>query len=200
MLFLAFIFFFYFEKDVCAVEFQKRWLPHTHLIWLDAEFKCRNIKDMDYIVSSEIPNKNDDPICYDIVSKFMMYKPCGLINQKFKCMKKNKCSKSFLKPFKTATTYDDNGFVCYKRCHQHDNFILKDEIQLYNDYIFHIIESYYWDTMHTSMLRYVVNQIKYLFKYVSKGLDRCRMLVEKENNDKIKAYLHSCFIYLYEVV
>jgi len=54
--------------------------------------------------------------------------------------------------------------------------------------------------MHTSMLRYVVNQIKYLFKYVSKGLDRCRMLVEKENNDKIKAYLHSCFIYLYEVV
>jgi hypothetical protein len=132
------------KKDVCAVEFQKRRLPHTHLlIWLDAEFKCRNIEDMDYIVSSEIPNKNDDPICYDIVLKFMMYEPCGLINQKFKCMKKDKCSKSFSKPFKTVTTSDDNGFICYKRCHQHDNFILKDGIQLYNDYIFHIIESYY---------------------------------------------------------
>jgi len=28
---------------------------------------------MDYIVSAEIPNKNDDPICYDIISKFMMH-------------------------------------------------------------------------------------------------------------------------------
>jgi hypothetical protein len=53
---------------------KKRRLPHTHLlIWLDAEFKFQNAKDMDYIVSAEIPNKNDDLICYDIISKFMMH-------------------------------------------------------------------------------------------------------------------------------
>jgi hypothetical protein len=69
---LAFlIFFLTFKKDVCAIEFQKRGLPHIHLlIWLDAEFKCRTAEDVDFIVSTEIPSKNNDPVCYEIISKF----------------------------------------------------------------------------------------------------------------------------------
>jgi hypothetical protein len=50
-------------------------------------------------------------------------------------MKKGKCSKSFPKLFKRATTFEDNGFVYCKGCHQHDNFILKYGIQLYNEYV-----------------------------------------------------------------
>jgi hypothetical protein len=117
-------------------------------------------------------------------------------------MKKGKCSKSFPKPFKTATTFDDNGFVYYKGCHQHDNFILKDGIQLYNEYV--VLYN------RELLLRYnahinveVCCQLmlfKYLFKYVSKGPDRCRMDVEKEKNDEIKAYLNCHFIYPYEAV
>ncbi|KAG5235502.1 ATP-dependent DNA helicase [Salix suchowensis] len=41
---------------------------------------------------------------------------------------------------------------------------------------------------------------EYLFKYVSKGSDRCRMVVQKENNDEIKAYLNCRFICPYEAV
>ena len=42
--------------------------------------------------------------------------------------------------------------------------------------------------------------IKYLFKYVNKGFDRCRIDVEKNNNDEIQAYINCRFICQYEVV
>ena len=48
--------------DVCAIEFQKRGLPHTHiLVWLASKFKSRTADDVDLIVSAEIPDKNIDP-------------------------------------------------------------------------------------------------------------------------------------------
>ncbi|KAJ6876879.1 hypothetical protein NC651_029788 [Populus alba x Populus x berolinensis] len=43
--------------DVCAVEFQKRGLPHTHLlVWLAPEFKFCSPEDVDSIISAEIPD------------------------------------------------------------------------------------------------------------------------------------------------
>uniref|UniRef100_A0A6N2KR16 Uncharacterized protein n=1 Tax=Salix viminalis TaxID=40686 RepID=A0A6N2KR16_SALVM len=81
---ISFSYFFKFlrsKKDVCAVEFQKRGLPHTCLlIWLDAEFKCRSAEDVDSIVSAKNPSKNADSIFYDIISKFMIHGPYGLPN------------------------------------------------------------------------------------------------------------------------
>ncbi|KAJ6951656.1 hypothetical protein NC653_040948 [Populus alba x Populus x berolinensis] len=72
--------------DVCAVEFQKRGLPHTHLlVWLAPEFKFHSPEDVDSIISAEIPDRHQDPICYDIVSKFMMHGPCGAANPKAQC-------------------------------------------------------------------------------------------------------------------
>uniref|UniRef100_A0A6N2LRW6 Helitron helicase-like domain-containing protein n=1 Tax=Salix viminalis TaxID=40686 RepID=A0A6N2LRW6_SALVM len=52
---------------VCAIEFQKRGLPHTHiLIWLDIEFKFETSNDIDLVVSAEMPDKNIDPLCHEI--------------------------------------------------------------------------------------------------------------------------------------
>uniref|UniRef100_A0A6N2KPV0 Helitron helicase-like domain-containing protein n=1 Tax=Salix viminalis TaxID=40686 RepID=A0A6N2KPV0_SALVM len=114
-------------KVVDMIAYIKSGKPFGRTI-ADAEFKCRSAEDVDSIVSAEIPNKNTDPICYDIVSKFMIHGPCGLPNQKSKCMNKGKCSKSFPKTFRTSTIFDDNGFVYYKRRQQLDNFMLKDGI------------------------------------------------------------------------
>uniref|UniRef100_A0A6N2LNR1 Helitron helicase-like domain-containing protein n=1 Tax=Salix viminalis TaxID=40686 RepID=A0A6N2LNR1_SALVM len=159
-----------------------------------------NQKDVDSIVSAEIPCKITDPICYNIVSKFMIHGPYGLPNQKSKCMNKGKCSKSFPKQFRATTIFDDNGFVYYKRHHQHDNFVLKDGIQLHKNYVVPYNREL--------LLRYNVHinveiccqsmLIKYLFKYVSKRSDRCRMVVQKDNDDEIKAYLNCRFICPYE--
>uniref|UniRef100_A0A6N2N1A7 Helitron helicase-like domain-containing protein n=1 Tax=Salix viminalis TaxID=40686 RepID=A0A6N2N1A7_SALVM len=46
------------QNNVCAVEIQKRGLPHTHLlVWLASEYKFRSPDDVDSIISAEIPDK-----------------------------------------------------------------------------------------------------------------------------------------------
>lgn len=62
-----------------VVEFQKRGLPHVHmLIWLDSASK-KNLKlNVDKFVSVEIPDPSKDPVSYAAVSAFMIHGPCGL--------------------------------------------------------------------------------------------------------------------------
>jgi hypothetical protein len=144
------------------------------LIWLHLNFKCRTTEDVDSIVSAEIPDKFTDPICYEIVSKFMIHGPCGLANPKSQCINEGVCSKRFPKKFKSQTVFDDNGFV-YCRCRDlKDNFVMKNGIQLNNIYVVPYNREL--------LLRYNAHinieiccqsmLIKYLFKYVSKGFDR----------------------------
>uniref|UniRef100_A0A6N2NAH5 ATP-dependent DNA helicase n=1 Tax=Salix viminalis TaxID=40686 RepID=A0A6N2NAH5_SALVM len=76
--------------DVHSIEFQKRGLPHTHiLVWLASKFKFRTSADIDSIVSAEIPDKNIDPLCHDIVCKFMLHGPCGVAKPGAQCMSGN---------------------------------------------------------------------------------------------------------------
>ncbi len=61
-----------------SVEFQKRGLAHAHiLVWLKATLRLENI---DELISAEIPDKEKDPVLYDIVTKNMIHGPCGSIN------------------------------------------------------------------------------------------------------------------------
>jgi len=76
------------------VEFQKRGLPHTHLlVWLAPEFKFRSAGDVDSVILAGILDKNQDLVCYEIVSRFMMHGPCSAANPKAQSMEKNKCFK-----------------------------------------------------------------------------------------------------------
>ncbi|XP_074337035.1 uncharacterized protein LOC141674212 [Apium graveolens] len=71
-----------------VVEFQKRGLPHVHmLIWLDADSKKNLKQNMDKYVSAEISNPLLDLVGYAAVKEFMIHGPCGLQNLKSPCMK-----------------------------------------------------------------------------------------------------------------
>jgi len=59
---------------VYTVEFQKRGLPHMHLlIFLQQEDKICNPKDVDDIVSAQIPDPVDHPLLYETVTKHMVH-------------------------------------------------------------------------------------------------------------------------------
>ncbi|XP_034903514.2 uncharacterized protein [Populus alba] len=83
-----------------------------------------------------------------------------------------------------------------------DNFVIKNGIQLNNRYVVPYNREL--------LLRYNAHinieiccqsmLIKYLFKYVSKGSDRCRVVVEKDRADEIHTYMNCRFICPYEAV
>jgi hypothetical protein len=72
---------------IWVIEFQKRGLPHLHiLLILDEVLKLRTSEDYDSMVSAEIP----DPIChskaYETVISCMVHGPCGLDFFNTQCM------------------------------------------------------------------------------------------------------------------
>ncbi|KAM0879429.1 hypothetical protein ACQ4PT_034241 [Festuca glaucescens] len=81
-----------FGKTVAVlhtVEFQKRGLPHAHiLVWQDKEKRGEVTPALiDSFISSEIPDPVEDPLGYALVAEFMMHGPCGEDNPKCPCMK-----------------------------------------------------------------------------------------------------------------
>ncbi|WVZ54142.1 hypothetical protein U9M48_004992, partial [Paspalum notatum var. saurae] len=99
-----------------TVEFQKRGLPHAHIIiWLLQDTAHPTPDLIDKFISAEIPDPNEDPLGYALVAEHMMHGPCGSAFPRCPCMKKGKCSKRYPKPFQEATTLTEDGFALYKR-------------------------------------------------------------------------------------
>lgn len=81
-----------------TVEFQKRGLPHAHIIlWTSADTSNPTPTMIDSYVSAEIPDPKLDPLGYALVAEHMVHGPCGNDNPKCPCMKNTKCSKHFPK-------------------------------------------------------------------------------------------------------
>jgi hypothetical protein len=105
--------------------------------------------------------------------------------------------KHFPKRFKSKTTFDNNGFVYYICSNSPQNFVIKDGIRLDNNI-------YIVPYSKELLIRYNAHinieiccqstLIKYLFKYVSRGSDKCRMVIAKENHDEIQAYFNCRFM------
>lgn len=96
--------------------------------------KLPNPEDIDRIISAEIPNQDDDPVLYELVSEFMMHGPCGKDNPSCSCMHMNKCTKNFPKDFSDSSSVDDEGYPKYMR---RDNGykVKKSGVELDNRYV-----------------------------------------------------------------
>nr|GEW97983.1 helitron helicase-like domain-containing protein [Tanacetum cinerariifolium] len=93
------------------IEFQKRGLPHCHmLIWIDEKDKIQCAEDIDRYISAELPDPIEDPEGYKIISEMMIHGPCGPHEPTAPCMKENNCSKKFLKRYNDTTYFDKDGF------------------------------------------------------------------------------------------
>ena len=122
-----------------VIEFQKRGLPHAHiLVILHQDDRIRTSEELDQIVSAEIPPHPDtitdeNPEKQEIkrapakrlrelVLKHMIHGPCGKKWSKSPCMYNNDgdltdmCSKKFPKEFLNETVFDQkSSYVKYRR-------------------------------------------------------------------------------------
>ena len=166
--------------DLYVVEFQKRGLPHCHfLFWLHPEEKIREPSQIDKLISAEIPNPKEDPLGYNIVAEFMMHGPCGLAKTNAQCMKNSICSKKFPKQIRNETIIEENGIINYKRRNT-NYYVEKENIKLDNRFVvLYNIELCLKFCAHINTE--ICSQsvlIKYLFKYLAKGPDRVRAILE----------------------
>ena len=106
----------YLCRPIYTIEFQKRGLPHCHtLLWVTKPYKITSPKQVDNVISAEIPDAKHYPNLYKIVTELMMHGPCGHAKRNAPCMANATCSKHFPKQYEHVTRFDKNGYVHYRR-------------------------------------------------------------------------------------
>ncbi|VDM94650.1 unnamed protein product, partial [Onchocerca ochengi] len=84
-----------------SVEWQKRGLPHAHiLIWLYDKITSNEIDD---VICAEIPDPDVGKDLYEIVTKNMIHGLCGTLNPKSPYMIDGKCSKRYPRALVSST-------------------------------------------------------------------------------------------------
>ena len=188
---------------VSVKETQKRHLPHVHALFtLVAADKPRVPADIDRIVSAEIPDATTNPELHRVVTSHMIHEPCGAPNMTARCMDKGKCKKDFPKPFRSATAMSDRSYPLYRRRQETDGApgcsfprpghgvpvtITNQWVVPFNPYLCLRYESHINVEIVCS-----VTSVKYLYKYLDKGPDRCMMYVggpeQDIRHDEIQRY------------
>ncbi len=198
---------------LAVVEWQKRSLPHCHLVaFISADDRpCTHI-DIDKFVSAEIPDQQKNPRLYGYVATYMYHHRCDDPNRRESCRVANKklvnckrhpkyggvpdntkececyvCSKHFPHKFAANSELVEGGPPIYRRRkdgrkfmssrgHEIDNrWIVPYNPSLLLKYNCHI------NVEITSSLK----SIKYLFKYLHKGLDMARLNIKIIDNVQV---------------
>ncbi|XP_029143262.2 uncharacterized protein [Arachis hypogaea] len=104
------------DAGMYTVEFQKRGLPHAHiLLWLSGDHKITTTTQIDQLISSELPDPAQHPKLFRAVSTYMIHGPCGRAFSKSSCMKDGYCTKYYPKTFSKTTVIDNSGYPSYRR-------------------------------------------------------------------------------------
>ena len=97
-----------------TIEFQKRDLPHMHLlIWFKEDSIIRTPKDIDSLISAHFPDQQMHPRLYKLVCEMRTHGPCGAEHPHAPCMQDGKCSKHFPKPFQEETSINEDEYPLY---------------------------------------------------------------------------------------
>ena len=179
---------------VHVIEFQKRGLPHAHLlVILKPEFKPLNSDSYDRIVSAEIPDPEKQSYLYTLVIKHMMHGPCGVLNKDNVCMKDELCKNHYPKNFTEFTVHTEDSYPHYRRRNNgrfvrvRNNTLDNRWVVPYNPYLLTLFDCH----MNVEICS-TVKLVKYLYKYVYKGHDHVSFHIYSEDNtddiDEIKNF------------
>ena len=146
---------------IFSIEFQKRGLPHAHIL-IKYEADCMRSHDIDQVVSAELPNDLADR---DLVLRFMIHKhpnanrPPSTYCQRVDATGNRICRFHYPKPIQPVTTINFDGRIDYRRRSIADNLVVPYNITLLRAFQCHIN----FEVANTSHL------FQYLFKYIHKG-------------------------------
>lgn len=174
-----------------VVKFQKRGLPHAHILLIvDPDHKPWDAADLDKYISAEIPDPVTHPLAYETVKNLMIHGPCRVRNKNSPCMSddKTKCTKFYPKDFVEESTYGANGYPDYRR---------RNNGQTISSEVFGEIDNR-WVVPYNPFLaaKYNAhinvesctsgNAILYLFKYVYKGPTRATIVLALQHDARTR--------------
>jgi len=172
------------DAFVYTVEFQKRGLPHAHiLVILQEEYKFRTAEDIDQCVLAVLPDPLDQQRLHRIVVSHMIHGPCGVLNPNSPCMENAECSKRFPKPYAEETVFrSEGGYPAYRRPDDGRTALVRGHevgnefVVPYNPYLL----AKYNGHINVEVCS-TVKSVKYLYKYVYKGHDAATLAVWDRN-------------------
>jgi hypothetical protein len=180
---------------VYTIEFQKRGLPHIHLlIFLQRAHKIRDADHVNSLISAKLPDPNVHPILWDAVTRLMLHGICGASNPRASCMKDGNCSRHFPKSFNPETRFGEDGYPEYARPNDGRTFT-DSRGQIYDNrrvvpHNPYLLAKY---NCHINVeVCASIKAVKYIHKYIYKGPDRATL--EVGNLDEIKQYIDSRYI------
>jgi hypothetical protein len=186
--------------DVWVIEYQKRGMPHAHmLLWLKSGHQFFTPELVDEVISAEIPPANDPKggqRLHDVVTRQLIHKPCGNFNLNAPCMVDGKCSKRFPRAFCNATVMTSDSYPTYRRRDLESSRITMPHPTRKGDTVMVGNE---WVVPHNPFLAWTfqahinvevcssIKAIKYIHKYIYKGPDRATAEFEV---DEIRQYIN----------
>jgi hypothetical protein len=182
-----------------TTEFQKRGLPHMHfVIYLHSDSKLRTPQDIDSLICAELPDKDQEPELFELVSTMMIHGPCGQVNPESPCMVDGKCSKNFPKPFREETTLSEDGYPSYRRRDTGRTYtkkIRRKDVHYDNRNVVPYCKYLTWKYRCHINMECIISfkSVKYLYKYVYKGPDHTNMELAT-SKDEITLYTDARYL------
>lgn len=175
------------DAYVYTIEFQKRGLPHAHiLIILDEYSKLLTANDVDNVVCAYLPDPASERRLFDSVKSHMIHGPCGPLNRNSPCMSDNSCTKRYPKEYNEETVcISDGGYPTYHRPNNgrvvniRGHPVGNEFVVPYNPYL--LVK---YDAHINVEVCSTVKSVMYLYKYVYKGHDAATL--EVWNGDEIE--------------
>ena len=177
-----------------VIEFQKRGLPHLHLL-LMLQNKPTTVEDYDRIVSAEIPDPVAEPDLHAKVVRHMVHGPCGRHNRACKCMEDDKCTKHYPKEFCEETLQGANGYAQYRRRKNGRTWEVRG-VTIDNTWIVPYNRALLlkYDAHVNVEVSSGVAVVKYLYKYLCKGPDRGLLAVGSSDRDEVQRFVDGRYI------
>ena len=172
-----------------TVEWQKRGLPHAHiLLWLHDRIRA---DQTDSVIRAEIPDPKEDPELHEVIKSTMIHGPCGNLNKNSPCMVNGACSKKYPRPLVRETQTADDGYPQYQRRSPADGgFTVNIKgVELDNRWVvpYNPVLSRTCQAHINVEICNSVKSIKYICKYVNKGSDQAAFRLENEF-DEVSRY------------